>query len=1412
MKKLTSLILALTLILGLSMVMPLEISAAPFDGMSAFPQAIAESFEGGVPSTVSANNAVLSPVSSVRGVATKAMNVVPSAAGNSVYFAFGGKKSNVYNVSFLYKNIDLSNLKLNVYFKTSSGSYKYHTVALTNDTAVGDWSKAKATFTDHSEDLRIGYIELLSNVNTVYCLDDVLVSPVPDTGIHKSHNFITASTFDTSSEVDEWKRGSWSLSGRQWDREYKSDSAAVGGGSMRIYTNGRGWDACSLSVELPADRTYEVSFWAKANNATTADGNTIKLVVDRTGDTSGAISTYTYVTLEDSTLTTEWRLYKGTYTQTTDAAANAIVNIYPRVCETNKDSVDYSIDEIVFCSENLVPVSSFDMPDQYNNFSTPGVTVSAGEGKVGAHSMRAVSTGSATSYSNIFQTVDVRSGRSYNISFWAKANNDLTVGKSIRLLFTSYTINEAGDEVVSYPSVRDENNPTLTADWVHYNMTYTPDKTTISTTTPRMTPRVGEGVGTEELIDYCMDELIITEVPNSYKLDTGFSAYGNAYAGAIVTVKVSANYASAGAYYKLYATENDENYELINGGYVANGESSQHVLPTGTTACKLEYNMADAFGRVGPTQEYYLSEGAISTVELSRVNFDTSIWVTDMPTLDATVEFQSAEHGRDIFAALALYDKDNMLVSSDVDDTASLSTIESTTLTLSAKNDSTAVMAKIFLWEKGSNAPLRAVKEMEKTASDYFIYVDPVNGKASAAGTFSAPVKTINQGRTKMNSLANAAKASGVDTSITLVLMPGTYNNTISFTATNTPVADNVQLNFVSYKTKEAVISGGTKIEGFTLYDSNKNIYRAATDLVSRQLYVDGVRATRARSEGGLKDAVNLGKNGTGLTTTDTSFMSYKNIQDLEFVFYEAWINLRYKVDSVTQDNSTGLVTLHMNEQLWQSSFATTGHTQNDPTIPHFYENAYELLDKPGEFYFGDGYLYYIPRAHENLNSAEVIVPTSDSLLSMSGTTSAPMKNIKFDGLSFKYTTWMDPENGGIDPGQNNTSARRLDSSGTIVGTSIPAALELANVHNVDFYNCEISKIGQVGIRYTNAVQGCDFVGNELADISANGLILGICSYETAYESDTTKQIRNCNITDNYIHDIAWEYSSGAAVSAAFPINTEISHNEIYNTMYSGMHIGYGWGGYQGTVTKNLHLNNNYIHDVFHDGKMSDGGGIYTLGGTGGSLDDLNEMCGNYIYDVGNAYGALYPDEGSSHWLLENNVVDLTTTPLWVTNHGNEVAPRWTHIHTDTINNLVYGTNYSTTAEYYNVGTDIQYQAPEVYPTAKWPTAAKNIINNAGIRDEYKDNFDFGVQEVVAYGGVLSVGDSQALTYYPTTTKFHTYDLSDAHVYFKSMNPNILTVNNSGQMSAVAKGTAIVKITVVDGAYARTFDVEVTVS
>ncbi len=95
-----------------------------------------------------------------------------------------------------------------------------------------------------------------------------------------------------------------------------------------------------------------------------------------------------------------------------------------------------------------------------------------------------------------------------------------------------------------------------------------------------------------------------------------------------------------------------------------------------------------------------------------------------------------------------------------------------------------------------------------------------------------------------------------------------------------------------------------------------------------------------------------------------------------------------------------------------------------------------------------------------------------------------------------------------------------------------------------------------------------------------------------------------------------------------------ICHNHIHDLFYSGISCGWEWG-YQENVSRDNLIAFNHIHDIGHK-LLSDMGGIYTLGVQSGTV-----LRNNLIYNVSSAhYGGwcIYPDEGSSHLLIENNV------------------------------------------------------------------------------------------------------------------------------------------------------------------------------
>ncbi|SDY97601.1 Right handed beta helix region [Amycolatopsis xylanica] len=189
------------------------------------------------------------------------------------------------------------------------------------------------------------------------------------------------------------------------------------------------------------------------------------------------------------------------------------------------------------------------------------------------------------------------------------------------------------------------------------------------------------------------------------------------------------------------------------------------------------------------------------------------------------------------------------------------------------------------------------------------------------------------------------------------------------------------------------VLSGAQRVTGFTLHDAAKNIYKASvpagTD--TRQLFVNGKRAERART---ALDATKFTTTSTGFTTTDPAFAKFTNQSDVEIAQDNKWKHMRCPLASITA--SGGGSALKVQPACWDNNNTHVINRQfpfNGNGLPKldgvtWVENAYQLLTKPGQWYLdrGAAALYYIPRAGEQMTTAEVELPTLENLLSLTGT------------------------------------------------------------------------------------------------------------------------------------------------------------------------------------------------------------------------------------------------------------------------------------------------------------------------------------------------------------------------------------------------------------------------------------------
>lgn len=675
------------------------------------------------------------------------------------------------------------------------------------------------------------------------------------------------------------------------------------------------------------------------------------------------------------------------------------------------------------------------------------------------------------------------------------------------------------------------------------------------------------------------------------------------------------------------------------------------------------------------------------------------------------------------------------------------------------------------------------------------LFVSP-QGSDGGDGSQASPFATIGRAQQEVRSLND-----GMTGDIVVNLGAGTYtlDDTLSFA----PEDSGSGGHFVVYRGaggEETVVSGGREISGWTETQPGSGIYRAnaAAGLETRQLFVNGVRAVRARSEGGL-DRPN--KTDAGYTSRDTQIASWNDADELELVFEDVWTNSRVRVQSVSQSN--GLANFTLRNPGWAN---VKNRGQTSATLPVYYENALELLDEPGEWYHDRdaNMMYYMPRPGEDLSGAEVIAPELEQLVTVTGQSAdLPVRNLNFENMAFMHTTWMRPS---TDTGHSDAQNNHLRYAGT-PDELTPAAVEVELANTVNFTGTTFAKLGITGLRLQNGVQNSRIEGNRFYDLSGGAVNVGQpnSSDRSVFNPDDHRlSMKNDDILNNVIHDIGIDYKSAAAVSAGYPLDMEISHNEMYNLPYSGVHMGYGWAKDFDPVTQNVKIESNLIYDLMGMG-LRDGGAIYTLGTTGATAADKNLVRGNYIRNQLDANAALYTDEGSAYWKFDGNVIDLKDSPPWTS------PMRWAMAYVPSIHDVEYVNNYTTTSTYTNNGTGVVFQNNTVVPDANWPQAAQAIIAEAGLEASHASLNDQEIGRWSVDALELEPGDTGTLTPIKRGGKDEALSGANAEIRYRSLNPSVATVDAQGAVTGVSQGTAAVEIAIVEGSVLRLLNAEIQV-
>lgn len=466
----------------------------------------------------------------------------------------------------------------------------------------------------------------------------------------------------------------------------------------------------------------------------------------------------------------------------------------------------------------------------------------------------------------------------------------------------------------------------------------------------------------------------------------------------------------------------------------------------------------------------------------------------------------------------------------------------------------------------------------------------------------------------------------------------------------------------------DVTISGGVLIKG---WKRQGKIWVADVPELNgrpiefRQLWVNGKKAIRARDVNDFEQMnkiLSMDKAKETLYVPTTAVKSILHEKRAEMVLHEMWCIANLRIKGIQLMGDSAAVTFHNPESHvhfmhpWPSPMVTADGKHNSA---FYLTNARSLLNEPGEWFLDiDNHkIYYYPRAHEDMRTAEVEAPALETLLKVEGTPDCMVRHVQIEGIRFSHTTWLRPSLKGHAPLQAGmymieaykirpqlsrpNGDHKLDNQGWVGRPE--AAVSVNGGDGIIFKNCQFEHLGSTALDYHIYIKGGSIDHCTFRDIGGTAILAGSFGSE-AHEAhlpfdpnDRRMICTDLTITNNYINDAANEDWGCIGIGAGYVRSIRIVNNEISDVSYTGISLGWGWNQQPCAMADNR-VERNYIHHYARH--MYDTAGIYTLGCQPHTFIQENVVDSIYtpiyVHDP-NHWFYLYTDEGSSGITVRNN-------------------------------------------------------------------------------------------------------------------------------------------------------------------------------
>lgn len=648
------------------------------------------------------------------------------------------------------------------------------------------------------------------------------------------------------------------------------------------------------------------------------------------------------------------------------------------------------------------------------------------------------------------------------------------------------------------------------------------------------------------------------------------------------------------------------------------------------------------------------------------------------------------------------------LITSEKENLSSADFVTAQFTDIEAEEEEYDYKCKAFFWENTEGLkPVCSEDILQKVYREFYI---SENGSDDADGSKSAPFATLSRVKNEI-----AEINSEMTGDIIVNIESGTYkiDETEVFNQ-NHSGKNGYSVIFRGFGDEKPVFSGGTEISGWEKH--NDYIWKAPYDGEAdiRNLYINGFAAQRARSKYRYLPTVDYNIEGSGnindgVGITAVNFPeTLSNPEDIELCWQNAWA---FQITPVADiERKDGMVYFIMDQPYYNIARSRQFLSTAPGANRRFHiQNAFELLDEPGEFYYNkkEKMIYYYPFKAENLEKCETVTGTCELMFSLKGNSrDEKITNIIFDNISVKYGAWNEASETGMIVDQADKIATEMNSGTGSGGRMIPAQFDVKNADGIEIRNCEFASLGSSAIAMSDGVTNSLVKGNSIHDISGSGIVIGHWDHNPYGNHPNHVNMTQCSdidIENNMITRVAYEFKGCIGISVYYEKNINILHNYIKDAAYSGITLGWGWG--EEGPCENIKVSYNIVENAVMP-PVLDGGHIYTLGPLRNS-----EISYNYFNGTSGEYGAIYPDSGSSYLEIHNNVV--------------EGCDHWFFGGLYETHDITAYDNYSDTEEFFDYGSSDGYEgensieAVNLIDISARPKEAEKIIAEAGLDGKY---------------------------------------------------------------------------------------------